>query len=502
MTAAIIAGILNFILAVYGLYLLQIALSGLPRKMTAFPEAEELRHFAILIPARNEEAVIGRLLESIRQMQYPPELIDTFVIINNCTDRTEEIAREYGVRILKCDCDPRTKGDVLRYAFEAVGGADVISESVVPDGSDALSESDAPGGSVALDGSDALSESDAPGGSVAPGGSDAPGGSVALIGSEQLRKKSQSIDAYIIMDADNVFDPAFLKEMNNALASGAPVVQCRRTGLNTRKTWVSGCYEIYYAMQNAFFNHPRTSSGNSGSINGTGWAVTKDLIDRRGFNSFTLTEDYEFTIHCALDDERIVYCDKAVVYDQYVETLGMSMTQRVRWTYGILQCLKRYEIPLLKAGFSRCGRGKCNGEMHSGSKCSDEMRSGSKCSDEMRGGSKCSSRKQKACLDAAFLNFIPFAVTASFILPFLSYPAFGMSRTMPFLLFLGITFAALWIVLSLTALISVLKMHAGVRKNLAGILTYPLFMLSWVPVLFSFIFRRNYDWTPIRRGEG
>ena len=484
MTAAIIAGILNFILAVYGLYLLQIALSGLPRKMTAFPEAEELRHFAILIPARNEEAVIGRLLESIRQMQYPPELIDTFVIINNCTDRTEEIAREYGVRILKCDCDPRTKGDVLRYAFEAVGGADVISESVVPDGSDALSESDAPGGSVA------------------PGGSDAPGGSVALIGSEQLRKKSQSIDAYIIMDADNVFDPAFLKEMNNALASGAPVVQCRRTGLNTRKTWVSGCYEIYYAMQNAFFNHPRTSSGNSGSINGTGWAVTKDLIDRRGFNSFTLTEDYEFTIHCALDDERIVYCDKAVVYDQYVETLGMSMTQRVRWTYGILQCLKRYEIPLLKAGFSRCGRGKCNGEMHSGSKCSDEMRSGSKCSDEMRGGSKCSSRKQKACLDAAFLNFIPFAVTASFILPFLSYPAFGMSRTMPFLLFLGITFAALWIVLSLTALISVLKMHAGVRKNLAGILTYPLFMLSWVPVLFSFIFRRNYDWTPIRRGEG
>ena len=49
-----------------------------------------------LIAARNEEAVIAQLIESIKHQDYPAELIDTFVVADNCTDDTAEVAEKSG----------------------------------------------------------------------------------------------------------------------------------------------------------------------------------------------------------------------------------------------------------------------------------------------------------------------------------------------------------------------------------------------------------------------
>ena len=47
--------------------------------------------FAFLIAARNEEAVIGQLLDSIRAQDYPADLFDIYVVADNCTDATAEV---------------------------------------------------------------------------------------------------------------------------------------------------------------------------------------------------------------------------------------------------------------------------------------------------------------------------------------------------------------------------------------------------------------------------
>ena len=52
--------------------------------------------FAVLISARNEEAVLGHLLDSIRAQDYPSDLITTFVVADNCTDATAQVARAHG----------------------------------------------------------------------------------------------------------------------------------------------------------------------------------------------------------------------------------------------------------------------------------------------------------------------------------------------------------------------------------------------------------------------
>ncbi len=47
--------------------------------------------------AHNEEQVIGALIENLKNLDYPKELYDIFVIADNCTDKTAQIARDMGV---------------------------------------------------------------------------------------------------------------------------------------------------------------------------------------------------------------------------------------------------------------------------------------------------------------------------------------------------------------------------------------------------------------------
>ena len=59
-------------------------------------EAKANHKYAVMISARNESQVIGDLIHSIRVQNYPQELISIFVIADNCTDNTAEIARNAG----------------------------------------------------------------------------------------------------------------------------------------------------------------------------------------------------------------------------------------------------------------------------------------------------------------------------------------------------------------------------------------------------------------------
>ena len=55
--------------------------------------------FAMLVCARNEEGVIAQLIDSIKKQDYPSDLIDIYVLADNCTDGTAVVAAEAGVII-------------------------------------------------------------------------------------------------------------------------------------------------------------------------------------------------------------------------------------------------------------------------------------------------------------------------------------------------------------------------------------------------------------------
>ena len=54
------------------------------------------KSFAVIVAAHNESAVIGQLLDNLYSLEYPKELYDIFVIADNCSDDTAEIAKQAG----------------------------------------------------------------------------------------------------------------------------------------------------------------------------------------------------------------------------------------------------------------------------------------------------------------------------------------------------------------------------------------------------------------------
>ena len=65
------------------------------RKKAAAPrEPLDLPAVSVLIPARNEEKVIGGLLEKIGSLRYPAELLEIIVINDGSSDRTEALVLE------------------------------------------------------------------------------------------------------------------------------------------------------------------------------------------------------------------------------------------------------------------------------------------------------------------------------------------------------------------------------------------------------------------------
>lgn len=105
---------LQVILAVIAVYQFAFSLFGLVRKKRKGHAAPE-KSFAILVAAHNEEQVVGALMENLKQLDYPKELYDVFVICDNCTDKTADIVRAHGMNA--CErTNPNLRGK--GYAIE------------------------------------------------------------------------------------------------------------------------------------------------------------------------------------------------------------------------------------------------------------------------------------------------------------------------------------------------------------------------------------------------
>ncbi len=73
--------------------------------------------YAVLVPARNEEECIHNIIKSIQNQDYDSNLIDLYVLVNNCTDNTEQEARRLGVNVILSPSSAKNKGMVINSAL-------------------------------------------------------------------------------------------------------------------------------------------------------------------------------------------------------------------------------------------------------------------------------------------------------------------------------------------------------------------------------------------------
>ncbi len=107
---------LVWLITIFWLYQIMISVCSLI-KLKDKPMLKNKKHkFMAIIPAHNEESVVKNLIESLKKQDYPAELLDIYVIADNCTDATATIAREAGAIVYeRFDEAHKTKGYAMQW---------------------------------------------------------------------------------------------------------------------------------------------------------------------------------------------------------------------------------------------------------------------------------------------------------------------------------------------------------------------------------------------------
>ncbi len=280
------------VLYFYQFIYIVIALIGDKKKKLDTYEAKKLHKFAFIIAARNEQAVIGNLINSIKQQNYPAELIDVIVVADNCTDDTAQIAREHGAICYERFNNMLVgKGYALDYCFNKIV--------------------------------------------------------------EQFGDYT-AYDGYFIFDADNVIDKNYVKEMNKVFDRGYNVITSYRNSKNYDTNWITSGYSLWFIREAKYLNNPRMMLKTSCAVSGTGFLVNSSIIKKNnGWKFNLLTEDIQFSVVNILEGEKIGYCENAMFYDEQPTTFKQSWNQRMRWSKGFYQVMFRYGRELIAMMFKK-----------------------------------------------------------------------------------------------------------------------------------------------------
>lgn len=238
-----------------------------------FPKARKNHKYAVVIAARNEEKVIGNLLDSISKQDYPSGLVTVFVVADNCTDSTAEIARKHGaVCYERFDNEHKTKGFALQFLFEKIG--------------------------------------------------------------EDYGR--DSFEGYFVFDADNLLKTDYITRMNEAFDAGEKIITSYRNTKNFDECWVASTYALHWLRSIRYNHRARSVLRLATNIQGTGFLFSNEIV-RDGWKYTSLTEDRALTADAVAQGYPITYNDAAEFYDEQPVSLKIALRQRLRWSKGHLQ---------------------------------------------------------------------------------------------------------------------------------------------------------------------
>ncbi|MCG8501721.1 MAG: glycosyltransferase [Firmicutes bacterium] len=276
---------IQIIAVMISVYYLIISVSGLVYENANKHHLPQKR-FALIIPAHNEETVIGNMIESLKNLNYPGHLYDIFVVADNCTDHTASVAKNEGAFVFERTNTAQTgKGHALQYIFN------------------------------------------------------------------KLLASDQKYDAVAIFDADNIVSRNFLIHMNNQLCEGKKVIQGYIESKNPFDSWVTCTYSICFWTLSRLYQLSRYQLGLSCNLWGTGFVIDTQILREIGWDVHCLTEDLEFTLKLVLNNYKVAWEHKAVVYDEKPLTLSQSWVQRKRWMQGHSNVADRYLSKLLDKAY-------------------------------------------------------------------------------------------------------------------------------------------------------
>lgn len=274
---------------------------------------------------------------------------------------------------------------------------------------------------------------------------------------EKLFAMKKQYDGIVVFDADNLVKPNFLREMNNKLCQGHQIVQCYLDSKNPFDTWITGTFSIAFWQTNRLLQLARYNLGLSNILGGTGMCFTSEVLKRFGWGAHSLTEDLEFTMKCMLNGIKTTWAHDAVIYDEKPLTFMQSWHQRKRWAQGHVDIALRYFFKLLH-------RGIVDRKMY--------------------------------MIDGALHLFQPFLVMLGVLFVIINLISSGANYTLLFTYVMPLEGWQILTIFQFLQPVLALALDGIDRRSYKYLPFYPLFIYSWVPIVFlGVLYKNRKEWS-------
>lgn len=260
---------------------------------TAGDELRPLRT-VVVIPAHNEEWVLGATLDSLNDQDYPRDRYQVVVVADNCSDGTVAVAATYGARVLeRQDVSRRGKGYALEWAF-----ARLLAE---PESADAFVIIDA--------------------------------------------------DTWVAPDFLTCMTAQLAAKQD---ARGCCALQGRYGVLNGKEGWRAALMAAAFDLHNHVKPLGWDRLGLTVGLKGNGMAFTRAVLERAPWQGHSITEDIDYGLDLLYHHGiRVRYVPHAEVRAQMPVTAAQGASQRERWERGRYRLLRQRVWPLAQAALIR-----------------------------------------------------------------------------------------------------------------------------------------------------
>jgi exopolysaccharide biosynthesis WecB/TagA/CpsF family protein len=281
------------VLAGFSLYLLALALASAAGRHPSSRADSPRSRLAVIVPAHDEERLVGRCVESLLTQSYPPRLYRVVVIADNCSDSTEAVARSAGAEVMvRVDPDARGKGHALRWAMDRLLEAPHPPDAIVVVDADSVADHD------------------------------------LLRGLEMELTLGRSVvqaDYTVLLNDES--GPG-----NQLIAAGF---------LLFHRVRFSG----------------RARLGMAANLVGNGMLLSRHVLETHPWSAFTGVEDLEYSVDLCLAGIRPHYAPAAMVSGPGPATRAGETSQRLRWEGGRFHVVRTRLWTLIRAAATRRDRG-------------------------------------------------------------------------------------------------------------------------------------------------
>lgn len=244
-----------------------------------FKETDVQCTYAFLIACRNEEAVIGHLIDSIKKQDYPQDKLSIFVCADRCTDNTAKVAREAGAIVYERENPPpnkmrRSKGFAIQYMLERI--------------------------------------------------------------KEDYEKGIETFDGVFMLDADGLLAPNYVTEYNKAFQyKQYDFFNSYINSKNYSSNFISSFSGVDELGSNVFNGRPRGILGISNFARGRGVLYRSYMLAPGWSNRWcNISIDTNSSSQMIAQGYRSSYCGAAELFDEKTMKFNILCRQRMRWSRG------------------------------------------------------------------------------------------------------------------------------------------------------------------------